>query len=535
MPRGTPQYFVDGELAFPPGHQTDGTYRTKFGGASHTGLVYANNDHNFNLAIRRLTGKRLPLIEGKHEELQANQETWFANNVQIIDTLRNKYSRHFELFKGSESECREHYIDPHPKKALREKAFKELEEQNLLTAPRDLWVKSVWWKLKKAEYAKPGKKPRGICDLGVSASLRGAWLTNALKVAQSEEVLELEGGRFAFCKSPDPFELEKHFDKLINLEGRFYFVYFSDDSCLSIRDEQGRIHLYNLDISSCDASHGPSLFAALINLMPTEELRRDMTILVDQCKLPLRIHSCVNKKRVVFLRPRVPKLLSGSTITTAINNLSNLAIALAIVRNYHSADPDIENPSMVDAAAQVGYILTGCKPLTNPNKLQFLKHSPVRDVRGNWKPMLNFGVLVRASMTCNGDLPGRGPILDRALSFQRGLLRGAYPHTCFGLLENMWRAVGDGPVSVVDDFKHKVVINEKYPPYTVMEGELAKRYDLDSLEMNGLIEFSHLKIGQYLHNEGLTKVLELDYGLGTCESSVMPIDYHRNADGTPAK
>ena len=310
-----------------------------------------------------------------------------------------------------------------------------------MTDEKDLWVRSVLWKLKTKEYAKPGKKPRGICDLGVTASLRGAWITNYLKTAQAAEVIEAEGGEFVFCKSPDPFELEKHFNNLINPKGRFYFVYFSDDSCLSIRGEDGVVRLYNLDISSCDASHGPAVFDALIALMPNAQTRADMSKLVQQCQLPLRIVSNANKNHVVFLKPRWPKLLSGSTITTAINNLANFAIAMAIVRGYALAPDDVENPSMVRAAASVGYILTGCKPLAGPHQLQFLKHSPVQDCEGKWRPMLNLGVLVRASMTCDGDFPGRGPLKPRIEAFQRGLLKGAYPYCRFDILNEMTRAV----------------------------------------------------------------------------------------------
>lgn len=529
---GTPEYFVDGQLRFPKGETIDGTYRTKFGGASHNAVVYANTDENFALAMQRLTNKRLPLIPGAHEKLKVSQERWFEQNAQLIAYLREKYSPHFKEYLGSEEECREHYADQHEKMILRIQAFKELEEQNRLGTLSDLWVKSILWKIKKAEYAKPGKKPRGICDLGVEASLRGAWVTNTLKCAQALEDIHMHGGTFSFCKSPDPFELEKHFRKLIEPEGRFYFVYFSDDSCLSMRQPDGSVKLYNLDISSCDASHGKALFKALVDIMPTPDSRVDMDRLVRQCSLPLRIVSQSNKKNVVFLRPKEPKLMSGSTITTAINNLANLAIAMSIVTNYVPAADDIENPSMVEAAAKVGYILTGCKPLKSPHELQFLKHSPVLDNKGLWRPMLNLGVLIRASMTCNGDLPGRGDLRLRAEKFQRGLLKGAYPYCQFDLLTNMSRAVGEGE-STSYDWSRKVAANEHYPAFYVDSEQIRKRYGLSELEYQGLIQFSHLKVFSFLHNEGLSAVLNMDYGLKTiADGAPVPIHFNRNKDGS---
>lgn len=514
---GKPQYFVDGEVRFPAGPSIDGTYRTKFGGASHNGVCYRNSDENFRYAMRRLTGKRLPEIPGAHERLQEAQSSWFDENQDLISYLRKKYLPHFEGYLGSEEECREHHADPHIKRELRIQGFRELDEDGRLTSRRDLWCKSVWWKMKKAEYAKPGKKPRGICDLGVEASLRGAWITNYLKCAQAAEDLELLGGTFSFCKSPDPFELEKHFNSLINPKGKFYFVYFSDDSCLSVRQLDGTMRYYNLDISSCDASHGSSLFKALVDIMPSAEARVDMQRLVDQCSLPLRIVSVSNKKNVVFLKPREPKLMSGSTITTAINNLANLAIGIEIMRSYVEAPDGVENPSMVAAAARVGYILTGCTPLKTPHGIQFLKHSPVLDENGLWKPMLNLGVLIRASMTCHGDLPGKGSLLERAKAFQRGLLTGAYPYCSFEVLTNMKNAVGEGS-EVAYDMGRKVVRNDDYPPFKVDREEICSRYQLTPLEYAELIDFSNLACFEYLHATGVSKVLALDYGLATVSS-----------------
>lgn len=518
---GTPEYFINGEVKFPPCEEKDGTYRTKFGGASHSGVIYANTNENFKLAMRRLTGKRLPKEKGAHEALLASQTKWFADNQELVKKLRSMYEDTFNEYQGSEREAELHHADPHQKRRLRIDAFKELKESTALVDYRDLWVKSVWWKMKKNEYAKPGKKPRGICDLGVAASLRGAWTTNVLKVAQDQNDLEAFGGTFSFCKSPDPFELERHFNNLINPPGKFYFVYFSDDSCFSHRQKDGSVRLYNLDISSCDASHGPAVFDALVNIVPEGTPRDDMLRLVEQCKLPLRVISTGDKKKVVFLKPKVPKLMSGSTITTAINNLANLAIGFEIARSYEEAPDGVENPSMVAAAARVGYILTGCTPLKNEQGLQFLKHSPVLDTEGKWRPMLNLGVLIRASMTCDGDLPGRGPLIDRARAFQRGLLLGAYPYANFEILRNMKRAMGEGAVRW-SDWTQKVGEAVGYPVYEVQREQICARYDLDDCEYSELIEFSKMDVFTFHNASGLSKVLNLDYGLTTIEEGVAP-------------
>jgi hypothetical protein len=175
---------------FPESSKVDGFYKTKFGGASHNGVIYGNTNNNLRYAVRRLFGKRVPEVPGRHEELFRMQENFVAQNEVLFSDLRFLYLRVFDDYTDSETEARLHYADPHEKKELRIKALEELKEDNKLTDPLDPWAKSVWQKLKRNEWAKPGKKPRAICDLGVACSLRGFRITNFLKNAQDSYRLD---------------------------------------------------------------------------------------------------------------------------------------------------------------------------------------------------------------------------------------------------------------------------------------------------------------------------------------------------------
>lgn len=516
--RGSPEYFINGEVQFPKSIKPDGTYRTKFGGASHNGVVYADTNHNLRYAVRRLLGKRVPEVPGRHEELLRKQSQFIERQGELKRLLKELYERHFDTYTDSETEAREHYKDPHPKRVLREQCFGEMVEDNTITDSESPLAKSVWWKIKKNEWAKPKKKPRAICDLGVACSMRGFRITNFLKEAQNDNPLSFLGGHFVFCKSPDPFALARHFEALRNPPGRFYFLYFSDDSCLAIRNPlTGEVDFYNLDISSCDASHGPDIFQFLEDIMPIGWPKHDVQILVDQLRLPLRVRSRDDPTIKMYINHKHPILMSGSTLTTAVNNIANLLIGVSLVSNYSGRLYQGENPEMVAAAAEAGYILTGCTPLTCFQDVQFLKHSPVRDVYGAWHPMLNLGVLIRASMTCNGDLPGRGPLKQRAEAFQRGLLSGAYPYTRFQILSKMWSAVGVGHIEKSDTFDWKVVWDGKYQPYVLDDEDVKIRYRLDQAEYDDLLSFAQLPVFHYMHSDGVTKVLEKDYGLATTE------------------
>lgn len=488
-------------------------YRTCFGPAVSTvGNIYDDSNWNVNIAIRRLTGVKKPDEPGLDALMARNQVQAFSQASDFLDSLRVKYAPYFADYTTVMEEAIEHHADKHEKRELRIHGM-----DNLLNGDGNIhgnWIRRnrTMWKLKKGEWAKPGKKPRMIVDLGVEASLFGFRLTNYLKLAQDGEPIRVNGGVIRFCKAPDMDALEDVFRNLIELEHRFYFVYFSDDACLSVRMKDGSIRFFNLDISSCDASHGPSVFEALLQVVP-DHVKPDMKILISQCSAPLKITNRENAKESVVLVPKQPMLYSGWTGTTAINNLANIMIAYQI-----SQLDDFENQNDIGAAAlRAGYIVTGYeKPLDSYTKLQFLKHSPVYDIEGHLRPMLNLGVLLRASGMCNYDLPGRKTetMEDRAKKFQRGLIQGAYPRTEFELLKRMRATCGEGEAYKVTTFNMKVGIYDKYPSYEVADTEMYKRYDFTPLEQEVFVaSFGSCRFGELHSSLEAGKILTLDYDL----------------------
>ena len=241
-----------------------------------------------------------------------------------------------------------------------------------------------------------------------------------------------------------------------------------------------------------------------------------MEELIGQCALPITVTSPANPRHKVKLRPKYPRLYSGSTLTTAINNLASMLIGLALSR---AATASEEN--LMEAVATVGYVITleSCEKVED---LQFLKHSPCRDTRGIYRPLLNPGVLLRSSGCCKGDLPGRGDLQPRAEEFQRALLQGMYPRADFPLVRNMRRAVGgDAPFSDVmlehakktGNLAYKVV-EEEGETFHFSAEAVYRRYDLTSLDI-ALIddEFATRGYRYFTANPSLSKILEKDYGL----------------------
>jgi hypothetical protein len=188
-----------------------------------------------------------------------------------------------------------------------------------------------------------------------------------------------------------------------------------------------------------------------------------MRRLIDQLKLPFQVISQNGKHRVVFDNIRgEASLYSGSCLTTLINCLANILIGMAIAdcEFPEVCDPFIVTDILRASILETGYIVT-MDYCEYDEDLQFLKHSPILTTSGHYQPMLNLGVLLRASGSCKGDVPGRGDLSTRFRDFQASLLQGMYPRSHCLVVDNMKRACG-GIVrecmmkTIRDDLSYKV-------------------------------------------------------------------------------
>jgi len=415
------------------------------------------------------------------------------------------YGQHQEIqeYAGMMQEVEWHHGDPHAKRQLRIDAWRDLNENAFHASVTDrLWLKSVLYKMKRDEIAKPGKYPRMIGDLGVAASLQGFRVTEVMKHAMAELPIDYKNGRLEFVISPKEETMTTTFKKLLNHPG-YYFAYFSDDSCISIRTERGAV-IYNLDISSCDASHW-STFMALLNITPSH-LKHDMLMLIEQCMLPIHVRSN-NGRAHVTLDPTHPRLYSGSTITTLINNLANIMICKSII-DSQAFTPD----EIALAAAKVGYIVS-VDVCRKPEDIQFLKHSPAFDLDNQLRPVLNVGVMIRSLGQCKGDLPGRGPLEPRARKFTHAYLQGMYPTTHFPLLERLRAQSEEGGEEYARAVKRQFTTYEHGTHHYYTNESVMKRYDLTLQDFGDLELLGQTGIAQTVSADVFGKILRKDYGL----------------------
>jgi len=502
--------------ADPRPSKADGFYRTVYGYAvAHDGRTLCKCNACQRFAIRRLTGARLPLIPGAEAQLVAAQATLNASpDFQLfIHRVALTYARHFYKYTYADEQAEIHHADTHPKRLLRIAAF-YAAQHTVRAAP--IWVRKVLYKMKREEIAKVRKSARMIGDIGTIASLQGFVITALMKYAMAEEPVQYAGGEIQFIMTATPSVINTAFQKLLDPPGRYYYCYFSDDACYAVRTANGVVR-YNMDISSCDASHRAPIFNTMKRLYPTFH-QHDVDVLIRQCELPMTIVDQNNAHNRILLKPIGPRLYSGSTLTTSINNVANLSIAYCIANN-----PFLP---LAQAAQLSGYLVTA-EVCEVEEDIQFLKHSPCQQIDRTYYPLLNLGVIVRTSGCCRGDLPGRGPLKPRARGFQKALLQSLSPAARYTVINQMRANVADAVVTrpIKDKITRDVekIENPEQTPRYFRDESLFRRYRLDDTEQAEILQYAMLQYGETIANQALAKVLTKDYGL-SCGDLTVPID-----------
>lgn len=499
------QFFKSGELCF-PGVEPFGTqtavYRTVFGPAFHFDApIYSKNDQNMSIAMRRLLCVRLPDELGRHEAMQEMQRGYLLANTTLEDCLTRDIAADLDVDDSFEERIRRAW-DPHPKRELRIRAMTGLMDDGKIgLADWHGFKPGVMMNFKNDEYGKPGKKPRAVCDLGVEASLVGFILAEAMKDVLSRRPHVVHNFQLLFVKKACPAVIERMFESLLT---RDCMVLFSDDSCLSI-NIMGQRRMFNMDISSCDASHTGALFQFLRRITPGP-YQATMDALIRQCEQDFTVRSSFNRQNKVVFRSSEATLFSGSALTTLLNGCANMLIGDSI------ASSNIQSPAdIIQAAERAGYIVTLAECLI-PEELQFLKCSPVETPEG-WIPLLNLGVLLRAVGRCRSDLPGQGCLITRAKAFNRGIIHGMYPQVQFTLKrllqevnagdesEASFRA-GFESVSLQSSSSHSLPDELVYRRYAATTEQI--------IELHALVK--RATVFSMIHCSLSAAILKIDYG-----------------------
>jgi len=526
---------VKGELLFTkmPAQKLSIPYHTRYGGTTCTTTVYTRTTRSLSLALHRQFNVRKPEIFGLCEHLYAQQ-------VAVLPSLQHhfaKYSaalaRHTFDYRGALWEELEHYADKHPKRALRVRnhiaALVDGSLADRTRLLRDRHGRRFVVAALKIELAKIGKVPRITVNLEVGASLVGAWLAKCLKTAMAAEPLHHAGLYAWFCPAANYKNLKRAFDLLITPPERITIILFSDDAAIAVAGPHGTCWI-DMDISSCDKSHTRALFDT-VRAMTPQHMKADMETLMQQLKAPLviRAPNRSNREKVVVL-PVEETLYSGSVLTTLVNNVAVMSIALRAHERMAATPEDF-----VAAAQDIGYIVE-CKGHQRLEKMQFLKHSPCQDVDGVWQPVLNLGVYTRSCGHVYGELPGSKETSPAVRAHQQhaALLRCMWPNTHFPMLDHARsvytcddQAVAALGAKLLTANPHREI--DGWPHLHFTDEAVLKRYDLVPGEAT---TFDQLLSGALFHvytGPDIDKILTVDYGLTTNHQ----VDSYRQAEWLP--
>jgi len=165
-------------------------------------------------------------------------------------------------------------------------------------------------------------------------------------------------------------------------------------------------------------------------------------------------------------------------------------------------------------AAMVGYKVT-CDVVVNPEDFQFLKCSPTVE-EGEVHVFLNLGVILRALGSCDGDLPGRGSLYDRARK-RVGEVVSGFSHAGTNSVLDAIRAVyslGSRETAGCVGIHYLVDHMEGMEKSLVSDGALCRRYGISNSELEELLIYIRQSdIGSVINCPALRKILQIDYSL----------------------
>lgn len=354
--------------------------------------VYGSSQHNLERAFTRSCSVRASESELVSNQARISPRNWRRGGhkvrLAIFWELRRRITRVLREFTHEFDEQIKYALSPHIKLSLRKRALADLINQANMYG---LFVYHINGKLKLYEKAKPGKYPRLIGDYTTPGSLLGGFLCAVAK--KQFGVLQHHEVRFEFISSIEPEVLDTMGERILSSPTP-QFYYHSDDGLCSF---SGR--LFESDISSCDMSNGDSIFGTAAWLFKDTPYHDLMERTIKQCTNIVKLRN-PEGAGCIKLKPTRPKELSGTVLTTLLNNIASLNIFISA-----SVDGLTTPGAFVESAKKAGYNITMAER-SSLDTAQFLKHSWDTTVHPP-RSWLNLGAMLRSFGSCDGPMPVR--------------------------------------------------------------------------------------------------------------------------------
>jgi hypothetical protein len=391
----------------------------------------------------------------------------------------------------------------------------------------------------KDEIAKPGKMPRVYVSYG-----SGLLCAPTLPVVFKERINGwhyFNIGSIEVCiivyAKPKSSELVKLFEALINarqsLKDHLCVAIYSDDSCYS-----GIINNvpfgYNVDISSCDSSNGPPIFFLVASLMSRID-PQFAGLLIEQCCKPMKVQHPTDKALSFTLELPTAFEGSGTVLTTCLNHVASILIALSTAIKlskatlFISTSRDIEL-AIIGGAALVGHKVTVAsieeEGVLRHARFQFLKISPMvcrHTVTGERRllPVRNIGSIIKGFGQLDTDMQASQVSMDNA-TFHR-LTYNERMNVFLGAVISGYKNEPSSPILAAlrtrftdtrGTLRDKFTLVESDIDFSMYEVEGTELYDRYSIEdyQATVYNLEELRLGDNLQSDPvLVRVMHVDY------------------------
>jgi hypothetical protein len=416
----------------------------------------------------------------------------------------------------------------HHKKALRRAWFKGIQ----LNQEKDCLVKKIMLNVKK-EWAKPGKAGRLFASYnvgGIYAPELPEFVKACIHGAHVFQGPLCDVTIYIMSKAKDD-EINQVFQQALEYrenKNHIFYIVYSDDSCM-IGNVHGEAIMANMDISSCDASNRFPIFMGIYRLLARFSPDR-ASALLEQCTKNMVLVNPSNPEEVMEIIFHSCMEGSGTVLTTVLNHTVSYDIGVAV---FTCLNEGME----FEHAVKVGALMVGHKLTIDrceyPEKLQFLKRSPLKMTDGRYHMCINYGTIFRGLGCVEGDLAaiqlGVTATQFNLMSWKekmerfctvvvQGLVHEPSSSVMDALRQRFettpipWWELGAGCDTL--DYFYRFVPRNHGSKLRIDEESLCKRYGLEPYELGILVDqIVHIAVGKSYPSSAVRKFFGLDYSL----------------------
>lgn len=301
-------------------------------------------------------------------------------------------------------------VIPHVKKVLR----KMFVDEQIIHADNENMTKVVEAKVKR-EFAKQGKVPRLYVTYDAGCMYANELPEYAKICLDGVRTFEHNGVRvhvniFAKPTTPGLVEALRVAIGCMSRRDEVYILIYSDDSVWT-GNLNGVDFAFNVDISSCDSGNKGGVFGLIFMLLSRFNPALALG-LISQCSKDIKLRNPEDPEEVCSIVMGSLFEGSGTVLTTILNHVAMYMVAQAavvILGNGKKVSCWQEVSSLVSlSGVAFGHVLSVEAAMGPqgfcPEKIQFLKRSPLRLTSGEYVPVLNYGCIFRSFGSVEGDL-----------------------------------------------------------------------------------------------------------------------------------